>query len=149
MKRLLLAVCLVSVLSWPALPKPAPTTLPHQSRCRAIFSVTRSHDMMKKMAASMTQSMHQLAHEHTRSTRRTTRRLRSKDDRENGPDVRQYALGRNMQAMVPAFKSTSPKATWTTWLRFIPRRPAKSCCGDARDHGRVDARHDADHDQVH
>jgi hypothetical protein len=120
MKRLLLAVCLVSVLSWPALAQTSADDSPAtKADVERYFQVTRSHDMMKKMAASMTQSMHQLAHEQY---------AKHKDERPADYEAKMTARTDQMfdnmpwdeimQAMVPAFQKHFTKGDMDNLVAF-------------------------------
>jgi hypothetical protein len=64
MKRLLIVVGVVFVLSWSGFAQTGATDSPAtKADVERYFQAVKSHDMMKKLMATMTQSMHQMMHE--------------------------------------------------------------------------------------
>ena len=64
MKRFVPGVALVLFLSWSCLAQMTAEDSPATSAdVERYFQIVKSHDMMKKLMATMTQSMHQLVHE--------------------------------------------------------------------------------------
>jgi uncharacterized protein len=64
MKRFLLAACVVFFLSWSGFAQTSTDDTPAtKADVERYFQAMHSHDMMKKIMATMTQSMHQVFHE--------------------------------------------------------------------------------------
>jgi hypothetical protein len=64
MKRLLLAVCVVFLLSWSGFAQTSADNSPAtKADVERYFQIAKSNDMMKKLMATMTQNMHKLMHE--------------------------------------------------------------------------------------
>ena len=64
MRRLLLALGVAFFLSWTCLAQTSTDDSPAtKADVERYFQVVKSHDMMKKLMASMTQGMHQMRHE--------------------------------------------------------------------------------------
>jgi uncharacterized protein len=120
MKRLLLAVCVVLFLSWSGFAQTSTDDSPAtKADVERYFQVVKSHDMMKKMMATMTQSMHQLMHEQY---------LKHKDelpaDYESKMTARMDEMYENMpmdemmEAMIPAYQKHFTKGDIDTLVAF-------------------------------
>lgn len=106
MKRLLIVVCVVFFLSWSGFAQTSAADSPAtKADVERYFQIVKSHDMMKKMMATMTQSMHQVMHEQY---------LKHKDELPADYEAKINAMMDNlfanmpmdemMQAMVPAYQ---------------------------------------------
>jgi predicted MFS family arabinose efflux permease len=64
MKRLVSVVAVVVFLSWSAVAQTSADDSPaSKADVERYFQIVKSHDMLKKMMATMAQSMHQVMHE--------------------------------------------------------------------------------------
>jgi uncharacterized protein len=120
MKRLLLVIGVVFVLSWTCVAQTSDDDSPATKQdVERYFQVTRSHDMMKKMAVAMGQGMHQMLHEQY---------LKHKDDLpadyESKMTVEMDDMFANMpwdemmQAMVPAYQKHFTKGDIDNLVAF-------------------------------
>ena len=120
MKRLVLAVCVVFFLSWSGFAQTSSDDSPAtKAEVERYFQVVKSHDMMKKLMASMSQSLRQITHEQY---------LKHKDelpaDYESKMTARMDELFDNMpwdemtQAMVPAYQKHFTKGDIDNLVAF-------------------------------
>jgi len=120
MKRLLFVIGLVFVFSWTCIAQTSADDSPAtKADVERYFQIVRSHDMMKKLMATMTQSMHQFMHEQY---------LKHKDelpaDYESKMTARTDELYENMpmdemmQAMVPAYQKHFSKGDIDNLVAF-------------------------------
>ncbi|MGA2459584.1 MAG: DUF2059 domain-containing protein [Terriglobales bacterium] len=120
MKRLLFVVGLVIVFSWTCIAQTNAADSPAtKADVEKYFQIVKSHDMMKKLMATMTQSMHQFTHEQY---------LKHKDelpaDYESKMTARMDELFDNMpwdemtQAMVPAYQKHFTKGDIDNLVAF-------------------------------
>ena len=120
MKRLLLVVGLVLVFSGACIAQTSADDSPAtKADVEQYFQIVKSHDMMKKLMASMSQSLHQITHEQY---------LKHKDelpaDYESKMTARMDELFDNMpwdemtQAMVPAYQKHFTKGDIDNLVAF-------------------------------
>ena len=120
MKRLLFVVGLVFVFSWSCIAQTNADDSPAtKADVEKYFQIVKSHDMMKKLTASMSQSLHQITHEQY---------LKHKDelpaDYESKMTARMDELFGNMpwdemtQAMVPAYQKHFTKGDIDNLVAF-------------------------------
>jgi|SRR5271169_293844 len=120
MKRLLLAVCVAFFLSWSGFAQTNTDDSPAtKADVERYFQAVKSHDMMKKMMATMTQSMHQMMHEQY---------LKHQDDLPADYESKMTAMmddmfanmpmDEMMQAMVPAFQKHLTKGDIDNLVAF-------------------------------
>jgi len=120
MKRLLLVVGLVLVFSGACIAQTSADDSPAtKADVEQYFQIVKSHDMMKKLMASMSQSLHQITHEQY---------LKHKDelpaDYESKMTARTDEMFNNMpidemmQAMLPAYQKHFTKADMDNLVAF-------------------------------
>jgi hypothetical protein len=120
MKRMLFVVVMVFVISWTCIAQTSAADSPASKEdVEKVFQVMHSHDMMKKMMATMTQSIHQMTHQQY---------LKDKDnlpsDYESKMTARTDALFANMpmdemmQDMVPAYQKHLTKGDTDNLVAF-------------------------------
>jgi hypothetical protein len=106
MKRLLFVVGLVFVFTWTCIAQTSTDDSPvTKADVERYFQVTKSHDMMKKMMASMTQSLHQLMHEqYLKHKDELPADYESKMTADMDRMFENMPMDEMMQAMVPAYQ---------------------------------------------
>ena len=120
MKRMLVLTCMVLFFSWTCIAQTSAADSPASKEdVEKVFQVMHSHDMMKKMMATMTQSIHQMTHQQY---------LKDKDnlpaDYESKMTGRMDDLFANMpmdemmQAMVPAYQKHFTKGDMDNLVAF-------------------------------
>ena len=120
MKRLLFVVGLVIVFSWTCIAQTSTDDAPAtKADVERYFQVVKSHDMMKKLMATMTQSMHQMMHEQY---------LKHKDELSANYESKMSAMmddmfanmpmDEMMQAMVPAYQKHLTKGDIDNLVAF-------------------------------
>jgi uncharacterized protein len=120
MKRLLIVVCVVFFLSWSGFAQTNAADSPAtKADVERYFQIVKSHDMMKKLMATMTQSMHQMMHE---------RYLKHKDELPANYESKMTArmddmfenmpMDEMMQAMVPAYQKHFTKGDIDNLVTF-------------------------------
>jgi uncharacterized protein len=120
MKRILLVVGIVFVISWTCIAQTSAEDAPaSKADVERYFQIIKSHDMMKKMAATMTQSMHQLMHEQY---------LQHKDELPADYESKMTAtmddmftnmpMDEMMQAMIPAYQKHLTKGDIDNLVAF-------------------------------
>ncbi len=120
MKRILLVVGMVFVISWTSVAQTSTDDSPAtKADVERYFQVVRSHDMMKKLMGSMTQTMHQMMHEQY---------LKHKDELPADYESKMTAMmddmfanmpmDEMMQAMVPAYQKHFTKGDMDNLVAF-------------------------------
>jgi hypothetical protein len=120
MKRLLLAVCVVFFLSWSGFAQTISDDSPAtKADVERYFQIVNSHDMMKKLMASMSQSIQQMTHEQY---------VKHQDELPAGYEAKMNAMmdemfekmpmEEMMQAMVPAYQKHFTKADIDNLVAF-------------------------------
>jgi len=120
MKRLVPVVAVVFFLSWSCFAQSSADDSPAtKADVERYFQVVKSHDMMKKLMATMTQSMHQMMHEQY---------LKHKDELPANYESKMSAMmddmfanmpmDEMMQAMVPAYQKHLTKGDIDNLVAF-------------------------------
>ena len=120
MKRLVPVVAVVFFLSWSCFAQTSADDAPAtKADVERYFQVVKSHDMMKKLMATMTQSMHQMVHEQY---------LKHKDELPANYESKMSAMmddmfanmpmDEMMQAMVPAYQKHLTKGDIDNLVAF-------------------------------
>jgi uncharacterized protein len=120
MKRLLLAVGMVFVISWTCVAQTSTDDSPaSKADVERYFQVINSHDMMKKLMASMTQSMHQIMHEqYLKHKDELPADYESKMSEMTDGMFENMPMDEMMQAMVPAYQKHFTKGDIDNLVAF-------------------------------
>jgi hypothetical protein len=106
MKRLLLVVGLVFAFSWACIAQTSAAATPAtKADVEKYLQIVQSHDMVKKMAASMARSMHQVIHEqYLKHKDSLPADYESKETAEVDNEFENMPWDEMVQAMVPAYQ---------------------------------------------
>src|SRR5580700_9454515 len=120
MKRLVLVVAVVFFLSWSGFAQTSADDTPAtKADVERYFQIAKSHDVMKKMMASMAQSLQQMTHEQY---------VKHQDELPAGYEAKMNAMmddmlnnmpmDEMMQAMIPAYQKHFTKGDMANLVAF-------------------------------
>jgi hypothetical protein len=120
MKRLLVIVGLAFVFSWTCIAQTnAADTPATKADVERYFQAVKSHDMMKKMMATMTQSMHQIMHEqYLKHKDSLPADYESKMNADMDSMFESMPMDEMMEAMVPAYQKHLTKGDIDNLVAF-------------------------------
>jgi hypothetical protein len=124
MKRLVLAVCVVFFLSWSGFAQTSSDDSPAtKAEVERHFQVVKSHDMMKKLMASMSQSLRQITLEqYLKHKDELPADYESKMTTDMDSMFENMPMDEMMQAMVPAFQKHLTKGDIDNLVAFYSTR---------------------------
>jgi len=120
MKRLLFVVGMVFVISWTCLAQTSAADSPASKEdVEKVFQVMHSHDMMKKMMATMTQSIHQMTHQqYMKDKDNLPADYESKMTARMDDMLANMPMDEMMQAMIPAYQKHFTKGDIDNLVAF-------------------------------
>jgi uncharacterized protein len=120
MKRILFVVGMVFVISWTCLAQTSAADSPASKEdVEKVFQVMHSHDMMKKMMATMTQSIHQMTHQqYMKDKDNLPADYESKMTARMDDMLANMPMDEMMQAMIPAYQKHFTKGDIDNLVAF-------------------------------
>jgi len=120
MRRLVPVVAVVVFLSWSCFAQTSAADAPAtKADVERYFQVVKSHDMMKKLMATMTQSMHQMMHEqYLKHKDELPANYESKMSAMMDDMLANMPMDEMMQAMVPAYQKHLTKGDIDNLVAF-------------------------------
>jgi uncharacterized protein len=120
MKRMLVLTCMVLFFSWTCIAQTSAADSPASKEdVEKVFQVMHSHDMMKKMMATMAQSIHQMTHQqYLKDKDNLPADYESKMTGRMDDMLANMPMDEMMQAMVPAYQKHFTKGDMDNLVAF-------------------------------